>query len=174
MKKIRIVFLLSAILFALTSCSKEDGPTGPAGPAGSNGTNGSNGNANVIMFSLPGITITDLAPNFNDKFALPDSLCGISLIVSYAGYHSGTGIIWYPLPGLTLAGSNDYRVYYYSVPTDPDSTTFYMSRVTGSGDDAIDSIKIIAVPASVLKSREAATLPNWKDCEEVETYFHLK
>jgi hypothetical protein len=167
MKKIRMIFILGALLLAFAACKKETGPAGPAGPTGSSGTNG---NANVMIFRYPGFTLTDASPNYNVTIGVSKSVMDNSLLLAYVGYYNS---YWYPLPGYSYGGTFYYRAYSYSSTLNPDSTSFYMLRLSGAGNDVIDSLKLLVVPANVISGKSPAELPNWKNYEEVKKYFDL-
>jgi hypothetical protein len=166
MKKVRIIFILAALLFAFAACEKEAGPEGPAGPSGSNG------NANVIQFNFSGFTLTDLIPDHNQKFRLSQAQSAQSVLLAYT-YKTGATPVWYPIPGYTASGDFEYRAFYRNDPTNTDSTEFCMRRLSGTGDDIIDSLRILAIPASVINGKSVEELPNWKNYEEVKNYFNF-
>jgi len=174
MKKVSLLFLLGALMFAFAACEKE----GPAGPQGAQGTQGPagvpgpTGNANVIQFSLPGVTLSDGAPDIWQNIPLTHDLCNSSIIVGYLGYMEST-LLWYPMPGLSYGGTFDYRAYYFGQIGNTDSTTYVVRRLTGTGDDIVDSIRIVVIPASVFYAAEPAERPDLKNYEAVRSFYDI-
>lgn len=174
MKKIFLCSALATMIaIGFTSCQKE-GPQGPAGTNGTNGTNGNDGpvgpigpvgprglegprgidgNANVARYTYGShnfattTTRTLSAPISKDS---SDRSAWFVYLVNPSNFV-------YQLPGFGTGGDSDYRTYSLAGTS---STTFTISKVSGSGE-SYSSIRIIRIYANVLISgRQSSELPD--------------
>lgn len=171
MKRMGFIFLLGLMLIGLANCEKEAGPAGPIGPQGPAGADGS---ANVMIFNYPGFLLSDVATAHRQNIPMNRELFNKSMVLAYVGYIDDYQDLWYLMPGLSVNGYCEYRVFYRYYPTIPDSTEFNMLRIAGSGDDDIDSLRIIAIPATLISNKNPSELPDWRDQKAVLDFFDIK
>lgn len=169
------VLLLMPLLLLITSCGKdgaigpqgENGTTGSKGDKGDPGSTGIPGTANVTQYNFAAFNHT--GPEVQKTIALSKADFEKSLL--YVFVNPGNGF-WYPLPGGTAGGSNQYRLYYAN--TNATSTTIYITRVSAGGGTEVFTMRVIAIPAA--KQVTASTThnqPDMKDYLAVAKYYGL-
>ena len=139
------------------------GDTGDSGPAGANGTDGEDGNANVTQYTFPSFEHT--GGDIIRTIALSKSNFEKSVVLVYAQI----SFLWYPLPG-NVGGTHEYRILY-----NPSSTTdIHIRWVSGTGNQTIDGLRILVIPASQIISGKSQSLNFHKmTYEEVADHFEL-
>jgi hypothetical protein len=171
------VLLLMPLLLLITSCGKD----GAIGPQGENGTTGSKGDkgdkgdpgptgipgtANVTQYSFA--LFTHNGSEVQKTFAL--SKADFEKSLSYVFVNPGNGF-WYPLPGGTVGGGNQYRLYYNN--PNATSTTINIDRVTGAGTETF-TMRIIVIPAAKqITASITHNQPDMKDYLAVAKYYGL-
>lgn len=143
MKKILILAI------ALIGCQIEEPvepAPGPAGKDGINGKDGKDGNAEVIQISF--------GPRVHYGQEITYTLNGVSsetLAKSAVFIYVNPGNeYWYFLPGPTAGGYKEYRTFIqYGGEKTP---MLFINRVSGSGQETFTALKVIIVPANILKN----------------------
>jgi hypothetical protein len=140
------------------------GAAGPAGPAGAAGAKGDQGNAEVrqIVYTARTHTGSDLSFKLTSNFT--KEILDRSMILVYI---KASNNYWYMLPGFTAGGTNNYRIY-----INADDPTIWISRVTGSGSDVWNAVRIVAVPANIVTNGRQAGI-DYTDYEAVKVAYNL-
>ena len=166
-KLIKQAFIISSAILcmAITSCKKETGPQGPPGDAG---VPGANGNANVTQISFGSKTISSAGLITLTLTGVDKTTAEKSLILTFA---KGSNLLWYPIPGFGVGGSNEYRTFLNA--TDPASILTISTNNAGSAE-TFPAFRVIVIPANNLVNGRNGNPPyDISNYESVRAYFNL-
>lgn len=167
--------LMTGVMF--TSCEGDAGPEGPKGdtgapgPAGEKGATGATGpqgpkgdpgNANVIQITY--------GSKVHSGSELTYALTGVTIQqVSSSAFFCYVNVngFWYALPG-NITSTHSYRTYARATGT----PQFYITRLTGTGNQTFTSTRIVIIPANDLRNGRSAAV-DFNDYEAVKKHYNL-
>jgi hypothetical protein len=175
------LFAVVAMFIFLDACKGEKGEVGPIGATGSvgatgatgatgaiglTGVTGATGNANVIQINYGSKTHTGSDLSY-PLTGVSQTQMNNSLFLTYV--KPSGAINWYQIPGYTVGGTFQYRIYL----SDAATPLLYVSRVSGTGSDIFTATRILIIPANDIRTGRKAAI-DYTDYEAVKKYYNLK